>query len=450
MASSKKLRSDDLREFVAAKLTQWVGAGQRLTLALSGGVDSVVLLDILAQLRLPLKFQLSALYVNHQISPNAPAWGRFCAELCRHCGVPYAEETVTLERHSGASLEALARAARYRAFARCDTDFMVLAQHLDDQAETLLLQLLRGAGLKGLSAMPEARGMPAASRILRPLLDISRDAIVEYAQRRKLAWIEDESNRDVAFDRNFLRHDVLPVLDKRFPAYRETFARSARHFAEAANLLDELAEIDAAGTIQENRLDVAALRRLSPARAKNLLRHYLDKQGMLMPSAVRLDNLLRQLTDARPDARIHIRQGEFELRRYRDVAYALRPIDEKTPEFSQPWQFEAELALPYGRLSFERRQGAGISLARLRAAPVTVRYRRGGERLRPECGRPTRSLKNLLQETAVPPWQRERLPLVFCGDELVFVPEVGIACAYRANPDEEGMLAKFIVGNQGG
>ena len=461
MASSKKLRSDDLPEFVAGKLTQWVSAvgavsaGQRLTLALSGGVDSVVLLDILAQLRtssnFSLNFSLSALYVNHQISPNASAWGRFCADLCMRRDVPYTEETVTLEQR-GESLEALARAARYRVFARCDTDFMVLAQHLDDQAETLLLQLLRGAGLKGLSGMPEARALQPASRILRilrPLLDVARGEIVEYAQQRGLSWVEDESNRDVGFDRNFQRHDVLPVLEKRFPAYRETFARSARHFAEAAGLLDELAASDADGAIHENRLDVAALRRLSPARAKNLLRHFLDKQGMLMPSAARLDNLLRQVTDARPDARIHIRQGEFELRRYRDVVYALHKLEGGIggiggiPEFSTPWRFEEELALPFGHLSFERRQGAGISLARLGGRPVTVRYRRGGERLRPECGRPTRSLKNLLQETAVPPWQRERLPLVFCGDELVFVPEVGVDCAYRANPGEEGVLVKF-------
>lgn len=455
MANSKKLQPDGLAEFVALKLTPWVGAGQRLTLALSGGVDSMVLLDILAQLRVTLKFQLSALYVNHQISPNAPAWGRFCAEACMRLGVPYTEETVVLEQSGGASLEALARAARYRVFVCHDTDFIALAQHLDDQVETLLLQLLRGAGMKGLSAMPDIRDQGSGGRdqgaaLIRPMLEIPRSAIVGYATKHALKWVEDESNQDVAFDRNFLRHDLLPVLEKRFPAYRETFARSARHFAEAAGLLDELAEIDADGAIHENRLEVVALRRLSPARARNLLRYYLDGQRMPMPSAVRLDNMLRQLMDARPDARIHIRQGDFELRRYRDIVYALHKLDDRIAELSLPWHFEQELALPFGYLSFERQWGKGISLARLAAKPVTVRYRRGGERMRPTCGRPTRSLKNLLQETAVPPWQRERLPLLYCGDELVFVPEVGIACAYQANPGEDGMLAKFIYfQNQG-
>lgn len=446
MANSKKLQSDELPELVAAKLKQWVGAGQRLTLALSGGVDSVVLLDILAQLRAPLKFQLSALYVNHQISPNATAWGRFCAESCSRRDVPCTQETVSLDRQAGESLEALAREARYQVFARCDTDFMVLAQHLDDQAETLLLQLLRGAGLKGLSAMPDVRGKGVA--FIRPLLEVSRSLILDYAGKRRLTWVEDESNGDVSFDRNFLRHDLLPVLGKRFPAYRETFARCARHFAEAAGLLDELAAIDGSGAIHENRLDVAALRRLPPARAKNLLRHYLDQQGMTMPSALHLDNILRQLTDARPDARIRIRQGEHELRRYRDVVHALRLYD-LSPELSLPWQFEVKLALPSGHLNFERRRGEGVSVARLATAPVTIRYRCGGERLRPECGRPSRSLKNLLQETAVPPWERERLPLLFCGEELVFVPEVGIDCAYRASQDEAGVVVKYVPAEVG-
>ncbi|MFA7242352.1 MAG: tRNA lysidine(34) synthetase TilS [Sulfuricellaceae bacterium] len=468
MANSKKLLPDDLQECIALKLTQWAAAGRRLTLALSGGVDSMVLLDILAQLRATLKFQLSALYVNHQISPNAPAWGRFCAEACMRLGVPFIEETVALERNCGASLEALARAARYRVFACHDTDFIALAQHLDDQAETLLLQLLRGAGMKGLSAMPDVRGQRTEGRgqkatlhhqssppyetgalLIRPMLDVPRGVIVAYAGKHGLSWVEDESNRDVAFDRNFLRRDLLPVLEQRFPAYRETFARSARHFAEAAGLLDDLAALDADGAIHENRLDVAALRRLSPARARNLLRYYLDGQRMPMPSAVRLDNMLSQLMDARSDARVHIRQGDFELRRYRDIVYALHQLDDRIADLSLPWHFERELALPFGRLNFERRQGAGISLTQLAAAPVTVRYRRGGERMRPACGRPTRSLKNLLQETAVPPWQRERLPLLYCGDDLVFVPEVGIACAYRAKPDEDGMLVNFNMPYQG-
>jgi len=440
MASSRKC--DDLVDHVAARLTGRIGAGSRVTLALSGGVDSVVLFDILRRLQTVLNFQLSALYVNHQISPNAPAWGRFCAGLCASHDVPFAEKTVTLDRTSGESLEALAREARYRVFAQCDTDFMVLAQHLDDQAETVLLQLLRGAGGKGLSGMPAVRGL-GDLHILRPLLDVTRATIMAYADKHRLTWVEDESNRDVVYDRNFLRHDVLPVLERRFPACRQTLARASRHFAEAAGLLDELAAGDAQGAIQENRLNIAALRLVSPARGKNLLRYFLDLQGVTMPSALRLGDILRQVIEARPDARIHILLGEFELRRYRDEAYVLPKRRHGMQELALPWHFEPTVELPCGSLSFEPRRGEGISLERLKQGALTVRNRRGGERLRPVCGRPSRSLKNLLQETAVPPWQRENLPLLFCGEELVFVPEVGIDCAYRAGPDEEGLLAKF-------
>lgn len=440
MASSK--RHDDLAEHVAARLTGRIGAGSRVTLALSGGVDSVVLFDILCRLQTSLDFHFSALHVNHQISPNAPAWGRFCAGLCARHDVPYAEEAVTLDRTGGESLEASAREARYRVLARCGADFVVLAQHLDDQAETVLLQLLRGAGLKGLSGMPAVRGL-GDLHILRPLLDVPRAKIVAYADERRLAWVEDESNRDVAYDRNFLRHEVLPVLERRFPACRQTLARASRHFSEAAGLLDDLASGDAQGAIQENRLNIFALRLVSPARGKNLLRYFLDLQGVSMPSALRLDDILRQLTDARPDARIHIPLGEFELRRYRDMLYVLPRRRREMPELSLPWHFERNVELPCGHLSFEPCRGEGISLERLRQGPLTLRSRRGGERLRPVCGRPSRSLKNLLQETAVPPWQRESLPLLFCGEQLVFVPEVGIDCAYRAVPGEEGLLAKF-------
>lgn len=443
MASSRK--HERLIEHVVARLTEQVRPGQHLTLALSGGVDSVVLFDILRQLRSPLKFSLSVLHVNHQISPRAPDWGRFCAGLCARHAVAYSEETVTLERGGGDSLEASARTARYRAFAALETDFVVLAQHRDDQAETVLLQLLRGAGVKGLSAMPEVRALGGAAHILRPLLDVPRAQILDWAGEHHLAWVEDESNQDVRYDRNFLRHEALPSLARRFPACAHTLARAGSHFAETAELLDQLAVLDAGDGICENRLRVGVLAPLSAARARNLLRHFLDRQGIPMPSAARLDDVLRQVSAARPDARIHIALGEYELRRYRGELHATRRLAPLEPEFSSPWLSGEMLVLPHGSLRFERRQGEGISRARLESAPLTVRYRRGGERLRPQCGRPSRSLKNLLQESAVPPWQRERLPLLYCGDALVCVPEVGVDCAWQAQPGEWGIFAIYKV-----
>ena len=462
MASSKKLLPSDLPAFVEAKLKSWVQPGRHLMLALSGGADSVALLDILAQLRTSLHFSLSAVHVNHQISPNAADWADFCTRLCAGYNIPFHIVKVDLKRRPGESLEALARDARYRVFAEQQADFIVLAQHLDDQAETLLLQLLRGAGAKGMSAMGEMReglgvrseGEVETLRYLRPLLDVLRRLILDYAALRRLQWVEDESNADIAFDRNYLRHQVMPLLERRFPGYRETFARASRNLAESAQLSDDLAGMDRTLAVVNGNLQVNVLCGLSGARARNLLRYWLAESGIPMPSAGRLENLLQQLCSARDDAQVHISLGGTVIRRYRGEVClepsARSPEGKKNllapqPEPALIWTFQDELPLPGsgGRLLFERMTGQGLSLARLTAAPVSIRLRQGGERLRPDCLRPTRSLKNLLQEAGMPPWQRQRLPLLFSGEKLAFVPGIGVDCEYQANKGEPGVVVKF-------
>ncbi|HSE02066.1 MAG TPA: tRNA lysidine(34) synthetase TilS, partial [Burkholderiales bacterium] len=327
MASSRKSSRSkaavpDLAARVAGQLKHIVKPSDRLLAGLSGGVDSVVLLDVLGHVAPGLRLRLAALHVNHQLSPNAGRWEAFCRRLCRARGVPFRSVKVGVRR--GDSVEAAARAARYGAFARQDCNFVVLAHHCDDQVETLLLQLLRGAGVKGLAAMPLVRkdeggrmkaegkgrkkGHPSSlilhPSILRPLLDVTRAEILDYARKRGLKWIEDESNQDIYFQRNFIRHEVLPVIARRFPAYRITLARAASHLAEAARLLDELAAADAAGHLADGTLSLAALRRLPPARGRNLLRYFLASHGVTMPNAARLDEALRQALTAKQDARV--------------------------------------------------------------------------------------------------------------------------------------------------
>ena len=447
MASSKKLLPSDLPALVEAKLKNWVQPGRHLALALSGGADSVVLLDILAQLRAGLHFHLSALYINHQIIPSAALWGDFCAGLCARRDVPFETVTVDVGRRAGESLEALARAARYRVFSEQPADFVVLAQHLDDQAETLLLQLLRGAGAKGLSAMAElsTQDFGRGTGFLRPLLDVPRRTIVDYAVLHGLKWVEDESNADIAFDRNYLRHEVLPLLGKRFPGYRETFSRTSRNLAECALLLDDLARLDHAAAVVDGRLRVDALRELSGPRAKNLMRHYLAGAGAPTPSAGRLENMLQQLRGSRDDAQVHICLGDVLVRRYRGDVYIEKKTLTPQPNLRVTWISQQVIDLPDsgGRLLFEHVAGQGLSLARLTAEPVTIRLRQGGEHLRPDCRRPNRSLKNLLQEGGVPSWQRQSLPLLFSGETLVFVPGIGAECEYQAKEGEPGLVVKF-------
>lgn len=445
MANSKKLLPGDLPEYVAHRLKSGQVSGRHLVLGLSGGIDSVVLLDILAQLHSSLHFSLSALHVNHRISPNASRWAAFCADQCARREIPFACNEIDVKREPGKSLEALAREARYRAFDGQQSDFAVLAQHLDDQAETLMLQLLRGAGAKGLSAMGARQERNGGTCILRPLLDVPRRLLLEYAAVRGLEWIDDESNDDVAYDRNYLRHRVMPLLGDRFPGYRVTLARAARNLAESTQLMDDLARMDAMPALEGDRLKLDALRSLSDARARNLLRYWLAGQGVSMPSSGRLENILQQLRSVRDDAQVAIQQGDRIIRRYRGAACLERLAAGRQAEALVPWSLHERLILPGLGVSLvcEQAMGQGLSLEKLASGAVTVQVRRGGERLQPDCRRPRRSLKNLLREADIPPWQRQRLPLVFCGEELVCVPGVGVACSYQADESEKGVVVKM-------
>jgi len=429
MASSKKPQPDhhsEKTDFVGRDLSRHVGTnpdlqpaahvarilnrtiqpGQHLALALSGGVDSVVLLDILAQLRDQMQFRLSAMHVNHQLSPHANDWAAFCVALCQEYGVSLEIASVTVS-HASDSLEAAARTARHAALARSSADFIVLAHHLDDQVETLLLQLLRGCGVAGASAMAEEN-----QRLLRPLLALPRSALEHYAQQRSLAWVEDESNLDTRFDRNFLRHRLLPVVEERFPAYRETLYRASRNFAESAHLQEELAQLDGANAIEDKNLSIPALAHLTPPRARNLLRHYLKQHGIAAPSAVRLAEMLHQLLNAKRDARIKIPLGAFELQRFHDRAWVIPALAPPPSSLCRPWRGEDEVQLPElgGALKFWPAHGQGISLVRLQQERVTIRVRQGGERLQPNCTRPRRSLKNLFRKPACRPGRARRCP----------------------------------------
>lgn len=463
-SSKSRARLADLAARLLARLAPLVSSGDRLVVGLSGGVDSVVLLDCLTRIAARLHIELRALHVNHQLSPNAGLWEAFCRRQCRARSVQYS--SVKVEIAPGENVEAAARAARYSVFTGQQAEYIVLAQHQDDQVETLLLQLLRGAGARGLAAMPvlrkaEGRRQKAKSvrgrrgsypspAILRPMLDVTRAEILEYAGARRLEWIEDESNANVDFRRNFLRHEVLPVIARRFPSYRTTLARSARHLAEASELLDELAAQDAADAFDGATLAVAALRGLSGARARNLLRFFLARCGVMMPNVERLEEALRQALTAREDARVAVALDGGMLRRYGGRLYVV-PARRPLPRgYMRRWRGEHELALPElgGVLLFRRTRDEGISLARLRAEPVTIRARQGGERLRPDARRPRRSLKNLLQEAHVAPWQRDHLPLVYCGNVLVWAPEVGVDAAFQARANEAALRPEWKCATQ--
>ena len=454
MANSRKLKLSSILSRVENILREQVQRNDHLVIGLSGGVDSVLLLSILTSLIVQLGFTLSAVHVNHGISPNANKWEKFCLDLCSAHGIPIKIAKLKVSRLSGTSLEAVARDARYQIFRKLKADYVILAQHLDDQAETLLLQMLRGAGVKGLGAMPVVRNqisevgnqaLDTGPQILRPLLNVSRSEIEGYAQKNKLCWITDESNNDVSFDRNFLRHKIFPLLEKRFPSYRTTFLRTSRHMAEAGCLLDELAEYDRKECIISNKLQIEELRKLSFPRARNLLRYSFAQQGVILPSAVKLEDILGQLLSSRLDTKLHIMFGDTEIRCFRGSIHVRRASVLPNKKWKFVWKGEKQLAIAElrGSVRFMCKKGRGINLQKLKEGPVIIRFRLGGERIRPDCNRPRRSLKNLLQEASFPLWERESLPLLFSGEHLVWAPGIGVDCGFQAGVSDLGLIVSW-------
>jgi tRNA(Ile)-lysidine synthase len=461
MANSRKLNSVNSLLLSDAGLPP---AGSAVLVGLSGGVDSVVLLHLFSEFAPRYSWQLAAIHVHHGISANADRWAEFCTDLCARLEIPLHVERVDIAPLRAHGVEAAARRLRYAAFTRQTCDYVALAHHADDQVETLFLQLLRGAGVRGASAMPLLSACTGTHKVIRPLLHCTRDQIVEYAGTHDLHWIEDESNADEIYPRNFLRHQLLPKLAEKFPAYRETLTRSARHFAEAAELLDDLARLDAQnlsllpcgeragerGEGGEFYLAVSALQALNAARAKNLLRYFLHERGAPMPQVVQLDDMLQQLCTAREDAAVCIRFAaeEWQVRRYQGRVYVLRAQRAFERNLVLSWQGEDSLDWPAtgARIAFEPTIGQGVSVAKLARAALTLRLRQGGESLRPAANAANRTLKNLLQERHIPPWQRERWPLLYCGETLVCVAGVAIAADYQACENEPGILLKWLNG----
>lgn len=439
--------ADPVSAKLVDNLNQYVAPSHRLVVAFSGGLDSTVLLHLLVEQKSLLGFKLEAMHVHHGLSPNADDWAKFCEKTCEALKIPFKVVKVEVAEDSGIGTEAAARHARYEALSKSDADIIVLAHHQDDQAETLVIQLFRGAGVKGLAAMPM---MDTERRLFRPLLNISREELLQYATTKQLDWIEDESNQDQRYDRNYLRHALMPVIERRFKAAKKVLARTAGHMAESAELLDDLAAMDAACTgLSERdikqRLPLACLQKLSLPRARNLLRWWLAMNHLDMPSAVRLEEMLNQLLSARADAMIGVKiNADTQLRRYQNDVY-IEARQNPLP-ISLCWTGQSHIALPDGsELIFERHVGQGLAIQRLVIDKLRIASREGGERFRPDANRPTRTLKHLLQEANMPPWERTKLPLIYSQDELVVVPGIGIAAGLEANAQEAGLLIVWRI-----
>lgn len=389
---------------------------RRFHVGFSGGLDSSVLLHVLHQAR-PAA-EIRAVHVNHGLRPGARQWAQSCIDVCGHYGIEIDVLNVDARPARGESPEAAARDARYTAIENllAPGDCLLTAHHRDDQAETLLLQLLRGSGPAGLAAMPELAPLGRGWH-LRPLLAFNRNTLHDYALAAGLEWIDDDSNSDIRYDRNFLRQQVLPLLRSRWPALAQTLGRAAMHQAEAAELLETLAELDFSQLHDplQGTLVVSRLRLLTPPRLHNLLRHWFRLNAVLPPSAAVLRQIVGAI-EAADDRSPLVSWGRWEVRRYDNHLYLLnhavpQPADEYV------WRLhEGGFSIPELKLELRLPEllAAGLQLP-AGEETLYIRFRDGGERIILRGRGHTHSLKKILQERSVPPWLRSRLPLLYDG-----------------------------------
>jgi len=412
----------------------------RLVIALSGGIDSVVLLHLLHTVRQQLTQTIIAIHINHNLHTESASWSNRCAQLCTQLNIDFKTINVKVNLSNGESLEAMAREARYQAFREIisTNDYLLTAHHINDQTETFLLQLFRGSGVKGLSAMPKILTF-GHGKLLRPLLEQSRANIIDYAKQYQLTWIEDPSNTNTNFDRNFLRHQILPNLNKRWPALNQTVLRSSHHMAEAQTILDDVAQTDLDELSHNNTLNTEQLENLSHIRQKNLIRFWIRQSGYRVPSDTQLREVINNVIIANSDKMPVLTWQYGEIRRYNKQLFIMPPLKKFNTNWQAKLPINEVLALPanIGNLVCNPIKGRGIKST---AKQITVKFRQGGE----HCLLPNKKhhqfLKKLFQEHKIKPWQRDRIPLLFINGELAAVVGLWICQPYNViNKDEMGM-----------
>lgn len=411
-------------------------------IALSGGLDSCVLLHALVALQLPV--QLRALHINHQISPNADTWQQHCADLCAQLQVPFIAVKVDV-KNTGRGLEDAARAARYTVFEQHINvgDVLLTAHHADDQSETLLLRLMRGTGPRGLAAMARSRSLGQGT-LNRPLLNFTRTELETYAQAQQLCWVNDESNSNDHYDRNYLRNQVMPLLRERWPAFASKWHQTAELCATNEVLIEELATqdlqlADFQPALVGTSISLAYMESLSEARRHNLLRLWLRGQGLATPEQQHLQQVEQQLIGGRQDAEAQVTWGDVSLRVYRQRIFAL-PLAALPSTSTQPLPVAIDIGCSTVltlsqefQFGFEWAELSPIPLLKQDLPNLHVRFRAGGERCRPTGRAHSQTLKRLLQDYGVEPWLRDSLPLVYSDDTLVAVANLWICEGYAVN-----------------
>ncbi|MDG1250290.1 MAG: tRNA lysidine(34) synthetase TilS [Gammaproteobacteria bacterium] len=412
-----------------------------LCVAFSGGLDSTVLLHALVQQ--VTDRPLRALHINHQLQDGADDWQAHCRRFCQDHAVSFQAIRVATEAFQDLGIEGAARAARYQAFSENlgRNEWLLTAHHADDQVETMLLALMRGSGASGLAACAPQRPL-GQGQLIRPLLDISRQQLQQYAEQHQLSWIDDPSNQSLVFDRNYLRHQVVPQLAVRWPQLNTTISRSIAWQSEQSQLLADLAasdlmqlDLDVVSTYGSlgspvSTLDCNQLLALSPVRQRNVLRYWISSKGFVLPSAAVLEQIRTAVLSSGSETSPRVQWGEAEIRCYRQQLYLQTPLAEHDASQCLSWNLQQDLNLPSLGIVLTSADLSQQGLKLPQVTQVQVRFRSGGESIRVSKRACSKDLKGVFQEFGLPPWLRDRIPLIFYQDELICVWNIAISDGY--------------------
>lgn len=406
-----------IKLFLSSKWLAYFDSLTKIIVGFSGGLDSTVLLHLLAS-ESSLKSKIVAVHIHHGISVHADSWQIHCQEFCQALGVGFITEAVHFDRC--ANIEEGARNARYTLFSSLLTscDCLALGHHQDDQAETVLLQLFRGAGIDGLAAMTE-KGALGLGTYARPFLNYSRVSLEDYANVHQLTWVEDESNQDSDYSRNYLRQQIIPALKEKWPSVVRTIARTASHCQQARSNLDDLAVIDCPQlVVPKNLLDLKPLQTLNFERLMNVLRVWMKKNQVQLPSTIILHQLINEVILARTDASPEISWGEFVIRRFQHALYLDKKDKMILPSKIEWSEFPSPFFTKGTRIQLQA-YPAEKGLILPKNAKLIIRFREGGEII--VLQGQTKRLKKLFQEWNIPPWKREKIPLLYVNDVLAVI-----------------------------
>ena len=411
----------------------------QLLVGVSGGIDSIVLGHALSQLRSIYPFDLTFIYIDHQLHPESKQWANSVKRLAKKVSTEYIYEKVTIDQDLKLGTEGAARKHRYQAFQKHQQDILVLAQHEDDQLETLLLQLARGAGSKGLSCMPEYH---EKLKIWRPLLGVSKDLIHGYQQEHKLKFIEDSSNFDNKYDRNYLRNKVIPLIKKRFPQFATTSGRSIKHIADAYNHQDLMhAELYENVLESSNQLNGLKLKKLSDYDMGNVIRFWLNEHQVFMPSIKVLGQIISQVKKINLESRINIKVDGMSIRSYNNSLFLISNSDNSFDPVL--WKDRNRVILSNNReVLIDKKVGKGLSLDESKKILIDKPHNMN-LKIKISANQPARSLKYIFQENKIPPWERENYPCVYVEDKLIAVIGLADSVEYAANKKEIGVTFEY-------